>query len=66
MARIYTLHLPESSSSGDEEAALVELPDAVVLDGVAVPHRQREVVPPRLRVPTPITFKNGSNLRHNK
>ena len=42
---------PEGRPPGNEEPALVELPDAIVLDGVAVPNREREVVPSRLGVP---------------
>ena len=38
------LERPESRPPGDEEAALVELADAVVLDGVAVPHGEGVVV----------------------
>ena len=37
---------PEGGSPGYEEAALVELPDPVVLHRVPVPHRKGEVVPP--------------------
>ena len=45
------IYIPEGCPAGDEKASLVELPDAVVLHRVPVPHRQREVVAPRLRVP---------------
>ena len=35
---------PERGAPGDEESALVQLSDAVVLDGVAVPHGEGVVV----------------------
>ena len=44
------LQRPERRPPGDEEASFVELPDAVVLDRVAVADREREVVAPGLGV----------------
>jgi len=41
---------PEGGPPGDEEAALVELPNAIVLDRVAVAHGERVVVAPGLAV----------------
>ncbi len=40
----------EGGATGDEESALVQLSDAVVLDRVAVPHRQGVVVTTRLGI----------------
>ena len=44
------LQRPEGCPPRDEEAALVQLPDPVVLDSVAVSYRERVIVPSGLRV----------------
>lgn len=44
------LQRPERRPSSDEKAALVELPDPVMLHRVAVSDREREVVASRLGV----------------
>ena len=48
----------EGGAARDEEATLVQLPDPVVFDRVAVPHRERVVVAARLRV----SYKEGAML----
>lgn len=44
------LQRPERRPTRDEKAAFVELPDPIVLDGIAVSDRQREIVSPRLGI----------------
>ncbi len=44
------LQRPEGRPPRYEEASLVQLPDSVVLDGVAVPDWERVIVPPGLGV----------------
>ena len=49
--KVFKVSLPKSCPPRYEETSLVELPDPVVLDGVAVPYGKRIIVSPRLRVP---------------
>ena len=42
--------VPEGSSSCNEEASFIQLPDSVMFDSVSIPHTEGEVIPPALTV----------------